>query len=61
MVDSKGDGWNGNILAFMQDNTIVATFGSSFDTGKNYGPQSVRIKSNVQTKIVVVQKGNFTN
>lgn len=28
MTDSKGDGWNGNILAFKQDNVIVATFGS---------------------------------
>lgn len=27
MTDSKGDGWNGNILAFKQDGVIVATFG----------------------------------
>jgi hypothetical protein len=27
MTDSKGDGWNGNILAFKQDGYIVATFG----------------------------------
>lgn len=61
MVDSKGDGWNGNVLAFKQENVIVATFGSGFESGKTYGPQTVRIKNNVQTQIVVVQKGNFTN
>ena len=61
MSDAKGDGWNGNILAFRQDNVIVATFGSGFDTGKVYGPQTVRIKNNVQTQIIVVQKGNYTN
>ena len=61
MSDSKGDGWNGNIIAFKQDGVIVATFGDNFIEGKNYGPSIVRIKNNIQTQIVVAQKGNFTN
>lgn len=49
MTDTKGDGWNGNIFAFKQDNIIVASFGSGFTNGSSYPSQTVRIKDNVIT------------
>lgn len=30
MTDAKGNGWNGNVLAIKQNNTVVGTFGSAF-------------------------------
>lgn len=38
MKDSKSNGWNGTILGFKQNGTIVATFGSMFKSGATYGP-----------------------
>lgn len=33
MTDSKGDGWNGNILGIMQDEVVLGTFGETFTSG----------------------------
>ena len=33
LKDSKGDGWNGNILGFRQNGKIISTFGDNFKTG----------------------------
>jgi hypothetical protein len=33
MSDSRGDGWNGNILGIMQNNTIIGKFGANFTNG----------------------------
>ena len=38
MTDSGSNGWNKNILAIKQNNTIVGTFGSSFTSGASSGP-----------------------
>lgn len=46
MTDLKGDGWNGNVLAVRQNNTVVGTFGLNFSSGSSYGPVYVSINSN---------------
>lgn len=33
MTDSGSDGWNGNILAIKQNNSVVGTFGETFTSG----------------------------
>lgn len=60
MNDSFGDGWNGNIFGFKQNNIIIGSFGNNFTTGKTFGPVNVTLPSLVQTQIVVVQFGNWT-
>jgi hypothetical protein len=47
MSDSYGDGWNGNILGFMQNKVVVGTFGSNFTKGSSSGPVKVTINSKV--------------
>lgn len=46
MKDSKSNGWNGTVLAFKQNNAIVATFGASFTSGAS-ATQTVTIKNNI--------------
>ena len=38
MLDSWGDGWNGNSIAFRQSGNITGTFGANFTTGHQFGP-----------------------
>jgi hypothetical protein len=61
LTDSYGDGWNGNILAFRQNGTIVGTFGANFLSGAYYIPMNITLRGNVQTQILVSQLGNYTN
>jgi hypothetical protein len=61
MLDSWGDGWNGNVLGIKQNNVIVGTFGSGFSTGRTFGPAYIIVNNTLETQIVVVQKGNYTN
>jgi gliding motility-associated-like protein len=41
MIDSWGDGWNGNTMSIIQGGVTVATFGSTFTTG--VGPITVQV------------------
>ena len=49
MIDSGGDGWNGNILAIRQNGSIVAAFGSNFIAGASSGPVYATILGNQET------------
>lgn len=62
MTDSAGDGWNSNILAVKQNNSVlVGTFGDLFLSGSSADPVSVIINSNFVTQIVVSQLGSKAN
>lgn len=61
MTDSWGDGWSGNILGIKQKGVIVGTFGANFKSGFSTTAAIITINSTLETQIVVVQKGNFTN
>lgn len=61
MNDSAGDGWNGNILAIRQNNTIVGTFGTGFISGSSSGPVYITIQGNSEVQIVVQQVGTKIN
>lgn len=38
MTDAFGDGWNSNILAIKQGDTVVGTFGTGFTSGTTTAP-----------------------
>jgi hypothetical protein len=61
LSDSKGDGWNGNVIGLKQNGIQIATFGQTFTSGSSYGPISITIPSQISTQIVVAQLGNKTN
>lgn len=61
MLDSWGDGWSGNTIALKQDNVVVATFGTGFTTGHQYGPVEIVIKRGILTSIVVGVFGSWRN
>ena len=61
MTDSFGDGWGGIIFGLTQNGVSVGTFGSGFKTGSSYGPVNVSVPSQVYTKVVVAQYGDFTS
>lgn len=52
MVDSYGDGWNGNVFALTQDDKIIAKFGSTFTKGSS-SSVSVTVPSQKVTKVIV--------
>lgn len=53
MNDSFGDGWNGNILAFKQNNLILGTFGANFTKGNKSGPVSIVALGKFDIQIIV--------
>lgn len=61
MTDSYGDGWEGSILGFKQNGVVIAQFGNGFANGKTFGPSIVTIPGNINTEIVVFQKGDYTS
>lgn len=61
MSDSFGDGWHGNTIAFKQNGVIVGSFGTGFNTGRNYGPVSITLNGKLETQIVVGQAGPWRN
>lgn len=61
MTDSYGDGWNGNMLAILQNNTIVGIFGNGFTFGSTYGPTYITVQGNMEARIVAYQLGGYTN
>ena len=60
MIDSWGDGWNGNIIAIKQNNTIVGTFGSTFTSGSSNGPVYITVQGSMEAQVVVYQLGSYT-
>ena len=61
MTDSGNDGWNNNVLAIRQNNSILGIFGNGFTTGASAGPVSIIVQGNLATQIVVVTLGTKTN
>jgi len=61
LSDSFADGWNGNVLGFRQNGSVVATFGVTFKTGSASGPFYITLAKNLNTQIVVTTLGTKTN
>jgi hypothetical protein len=61
MTDSGSNGWESNVIAFRQNNTLVGTFGDAFTSGSSSGPLSFSLISNIPTQIVLKKLGNKTN
>lgn len=63
LSDTYGDGWNSNIIGFMQNDVIVKTFGQNFINGKAPVPNpiNITIPSNLQTQIVVAKLASWSN
>ncbi len=61
LSDSAGDGWNGNVLAIKQNNTIVGTFGDTFTSGSTKGPFYIVVQPQAEVRIVVTTLGTMTN
>ena len=61
MLDSWGDGWNGNSIAFRQEGAITGTFGQNFTTGHDFGPISITIRHGIQAEIIVNTLGSYRN
>ena len=57
MTDTSGDGWNGNVFGFKQNNAVVGTFGSNFTTGNSSGLLYITVAGSLLTQIVVIQTG----
>lgn len=57
MTDSFGDGWNSNVLAIKQNNSIVGTFGDLFTSGSTSGPVNINVLGDLNTQIAVFQIG----
>jgi len=55
MVDSWGDGWNGNTVSFVQGGNVVATVGSGFTSGAS-ATATITLCSGSP---VTIQVGNF--
>lgn len=60
MTDSYGDGWNGNILAIKQNNTVKGTFGSAFTSGSTTPNVYIVVQGNIKAQIVVSTLGSWT-
>ena len=60
MIDTYGDGWNGNILAIQQGGTTQGTFGQGFNTGSTFGPDTIYLCDNIQSQVVVSALGAYT-
>lgn len=52
-----GDGWNGNVLALKQNNTVVGIFGNYFTSGFSAGPIYITVTSNIPVQVVVSTYG----
>jgi hypothetical protein len=54
MTDSKGDGWNGNVLGVMQDEVLLGTFGEAFTSGtKTMSAAYIWVEKSKFTDIIV--------
>lgn len=51
MIDAGKNGWNGNILTFVQDG-VETLFGEQFISGEKYGPRKYNFTKNVPVNIV---------
>lgn len=60
LSDSYGDGWNGNVLGFKQNRTLISTFGTAFTTGTSRGPFFITVTNNLNIQIVVTTLGRKT-
>ena len=60
MIDSAGDGWNGNVLAIKQDNAVVGTFGTNFASGASSGPVTITVQGDKEVQVSVSQVGTKT-
>lgn len=61
LSDSAGDGWNSNVLAIKQNNSIIGTFGELFTSGSANGPITINVLGDLNAYIVVTQLGTKTD
>jgi hypothetical protein len=60
MTDSYGDGWNSNILAIKQGDTVVGTFGNGFTTGTTTAPVKFVVQGSLEVQVVVSKFATWT-
>ena len=60
LLDSYGDGWNGNILAFKQNGIITHEFGADFTTGRSFPTFELPVFTEFDLDLVVVAKGGWS-
>jgi len=60
MSDLFGDGWNNNVLAIKQNNSIIGKFGDLFNLGRTSGPITINVFGNLTAEVVVLQLGTKT-
>lgn len=60
MSDSAGDGWNNNVFAIKQNNSIIGTFGDSFTSGAASGPITINVLGDLNAYVAVHQLGTKT-
>lgn len=53
MLDTGGDGWNGNIFAIKQNDIFMGIFGNFFKKGSENGPIYIPLQSDVEAHVVV--------
>ncbi len=59
LEDGFGDGWNGALVTVYQNGIPVAVLGGSFNTGTNFGPDTVLLCDSVPSMIVLTNAGSF--
>lgn len=60
MVDSWGDGWNGNTVSFVQGGNVVATVGSGFTSGST-ATATITLCSGTPVTIQVGNLGSYSS
>ncbi len=60
LIDSFGDGWNGNTMTVFQNGVEVAVLGESFTSGNNF-TETVNLCNNVNVELFWNTGGNFAS
>ena len=61
LTDTFGDGWNGNVFAFRQNSSTIATFGDNFTTNKTFTPFYITAYKGYNLQVVLSKLGTKTN
>lgn len=59
LFDTFGDGWNGGLISFVQNGTIVKTVGSTFTTGTSQLGITVDLCDSIPVSVVITDLGGF--
>ncbi len=61
LTDSYGDGWNGNVLAFRQNDTGTVTLQTfTLSSGRTIGPLTYTFKKLITVQIIVNVMGTWS-